>query len=92
MSEHHMPKNKNTGGLAGWLLQRLRTRSQPQPKLALLERITVAPRQTLSLIEADGRRLLVATSPEGAAAFYPLDYPPSAKKFSPAYPPRRASW
>ena len=41
--------------------------------LALLERITLAPRQSLALIEAEGRRLLVATSPEARPAFYPLD-------------------
>ena len=61
------------GGLAGWLLSHLRARTRPTQKLALLERITLAPRQTLSLIEADGRRLLIATSPEGAPAFYALD-------------------
>lgn len=64
---------KGPGGLAGWLLQRLGGRSRPKPKLALVERITLAPRQTLSLVEAEGRRLLIATSPEGAPAFYPLD-------------------
>lgn len=44
-----------------------------QPRLALLERITLAPRQTLALVEAEGRRLLVATSPDGAPTFYALD-------------------
>jgi hypothetical protein len=38
-----------------------------------VERIALAPRQSLALIEAEGRRFLVATSPEGAPAFYPLD-------------------
>lgn len=61
------------GGLAGWLLSHLRVRTRPTPKLALLERITLAPRQTVALIEADGRRLLIATSSEGAPAFYALD-------------------
>ena len=61
------------GGLAGWLLSHLRVRARATPKLALLERITLAPRQTVALIEADGRRLLIATSPEGAPAFYALD-------------------
>ncbi len=71
-----------TGGLAGWLLQRLGARPRPRPTLALLERITLAPRQTLSLVEADGRRLLIATSAEGAPAFYSLD-PPRARVASP---------
>lgn len=61
------------GGLAGWLLERLRRRPETKPRLALLERITLAPRQTLALVEAEGRRILVATSPEGAPTFYALD-------------------
>ena len=44
-----------------------------EPRLALVERITLAPRQSLALIEAEGRRILVATSAEGGPAFYPLD-------------------
>ena len=63
----------SAGGLAGWLLGRLSGRSRPQPSLALLERITLAPKQSLALVEADGRRFLVATSADGAPAFYPLD-------------------
>ena len=61
------------GGLAGWLLRKLGSHSQPRPMLVVRERITLAPRQTLSLVEADGRKLLVATSPEGTPAFYALD-------------------
>jgi flagellar biogenesis protein FliO len=69
------------GGLAGWLLGRLRAARPRQPRLALLERIALAPRQSLALVEAEGRRFLVATSPEGAPAFYALDErtrPPTA--------------
>jgi hypothetical protein len=61
------------GGLAGWLLKRLRLERRPRPRLELVERITVAPRQSLALVEAEGRRFLIATSPEGSPAFYPLD-------------------
>jgi hypothetical protein len=61
------------GGLTGWLLDRLRSTRRPRPRLALLERIALAPRQSLALVEAEGRRFLVATSPEGAPAFYALD-------------------
>jgi flagellar biogenesis protein FliO len=61
------------GGLAGWLLGRLRTGRPGRKRLAVLERIQLAPRQSLAMIEADGRVLLVATSPDGAPAFYPLD-------------------
>jgi flagellar biogenesis protein FliO len=61
------------GRLAVWLLERLRRSPRTPPRLALLERITLAPRQSLALVEAEGRRLLVATSPEGAPTFYALD-------------------
>jgi flagellar biogenesis protein FliO len=61
------------GGLAGWLMGRLKGRGRRQPRLELVERIALAPRQSLALVEAEGRRFLVATSPEGAPAFYALD-------------------
>jgi flagellar biogenesis protein FliO len=60
-------------GWAGWLLARWQGRRRAEPRLALVERITLAPRQSLALIEAEGRRILVATSAEGGPAFYPLD-------------------
>jgi flagellar biogenesis protein FliO len=66
-------KKAAIGGLAGWLLGRLRRGGQNAPRLALLERIALAPRQSLALVEAEGRRFLVATSPEGAPTFYALD-------------------
>jgi hypothetical protein len=66
------------GGLAEWLINRLlrwrmRRRQTAEPRLRLLERIALAPRQSLALIEAEGRRILVATSPDGGPAFYALD-------------------
>jgi hypothetical protein len=61
------------GGWAGWLLNRMRSVGRRQPRLALLERIALAPRQSLALVEAEGRRFLVATSAEGSPAFYALD-------------------
>lgn len=64
---------RKIGGLAGWLLSVLRKEPPPRPSLALIERISIAPRQSVALIEADGRRFLVATSVEGAPAFHPLD-------------------
>jgi flagellar biogenesis protein FliO len=63
--------------LGGWLLKPLLNRlHRPrfrEPRLALLERIALAPRQSLALVEAEGRRFLVATSAEGGPAFYALD-------------------
>jgi flagellar biogenesis protein FliO len=64
---------KEIGGVAGWLATRFEKRTRRQPRLAVLDRLTVAPRQSLMLVEADGQRILVATSAEGAPAFYPLD-------------------
>ena len=61
------------GGLAGWLLARVRPGARRQASLALLERITLGPRQSLALVEAEGRRFLIATSAEGAPTFYALD-------------------
>ena len=66
-------KAPTVGGVAGWLWTRLRGNAKPRPSLALLERITLAPRQSLALIEAEGRKFLVATSADGSPAFYPLE-------------------
>ena len=61
------------GGFAGWLLLRWRNRTHTQARLALLDRISLAPRHDVCLIEAEGRRFLVANSPQSAPAFYPLE-------------------
>ena len=63
------------GGWAGRLMARLRRTGRPQPQLRLLERIAISPRLSLALVEAEGRRFLLATSGDGAPAFYPLDEP-----------------
>lgn len=73
------------GGMAGWVVARLRKRKGTAPRLALVERIALAPRQSLALVEAEGRRFLVATSAEGGPAFYALDERQRA-------PRRRVSW
>jgi hypothetical protein len=70
------------GGWAGWLLARWQGRRRAEPRLALVERITLAPRQSLALIEAEGRRILVATSAEGGPAFYPLDENASSRAYA----------
>jgi flagellar biogenesis protein FliO len=72
---------RRLGGWTGWLLERigkgvnkgLRTERHPVVRLALVDRITLAPRQSLALVEVEGRRFLVATSAEGAPAFCSLD-------------------
>jgi len=83
-------ESRPTNGLTGWLLARLRGDRRPGPHLVLVERITLAPRHSLALIEAEGRRLLVATSAEGAPVFYALD-----ERARPVTHPRsaaRVSW
>jgi flagellar biogenesis protein FliO len=73
MRQSEGSETRRAGGLAGWLLSRLRSGGRNAPRLELLERIALAPRQSLALVEAEGRRFLVATSQEGAPAFYALD-------------------
>ena len=64
-------------GLAGWLISRLKVgvhaRERGKSRLALLDRISLAPRQSLALVEAEGRRFLIGTSPDGGPVFYALD-------------------
>jgi flagellar biogenesis protein FliO len=68
-----MPLMGHRAGLAAWLIEKLRGAGRERPRLALLERIALAPRHSLALVEAEGRRFLVATSAEGAPVFYALD-------------------
>lgn len=74
---NHQPR---IGGWAGWLMRwaaarlgKLRRSERTQPRLVLIERITLAPKQSLALVEAEGRRVLVAVSAEGGSAFFMLD-------------------
>ena len=76
------------GGWTRWLVDRLRAGARLRPRLALVERITLAPRQSLALVEADGRQILVATSAEGGPAFFPLE---RESRRLPAGPGRRPS-
>ncbi len=80
-------------GLGAWLIQWARRRQPQRAHLVLVERITLAPRQMLSLVEVEGRRILVATAAEGAPSFYPLDteYIASRPDSAPARA-RRVSW
>lgn len=61
------------GGLAGLLVARLRSTRKTAQRLVLVERVTLAPHQSLALVEAEGRRFLVATSAEGGPTFFALD-------------------
>ena len=76
------PLAKRLGsGLAAWILNNWQTSLARPARLALIARIPLGPRQAVALIEADGMHLLVATSGDGAASFFPLD---------PVTPPRSA--
>jgi hypothetical protein len=59
-------------GLTGWILSRWQNFAVPAPRLELVERISLGSRHALALIRADGTNLLVATSADGAASFFPL--------------------
>lgn len=84
--------NAGIGGLGVWLLARLWTRGrQASARLELLERIALGPRQSLALVEAEGVRLLVATSAEGAPAFYRLNGREQRAEGRTKLPPR-ISW
>ena len=65
--------------------------ARARPRLELVERIALAPRQSLALVEAEGRRFLVATSPEGAPAFYALDEQCGSRRGARHEPAARAS-
>ncbi len=60
-------------GLVRWLLNWRTHKPRPRPRLAVIERIALAPRHSLALIEADGLILLVTVSQDGASAFYALN-------------------
>lgn len=70
-------KNRIGGCIGGWfgrLLGKLSAARQHAPhRLAVIERIALAPRHSLALVEAEGRRFLIVISPEGAPAFQALD-------------------
>lgn len=54
------------------LVRRLRSRSEGVSKLRVLEKVRITPRQGLFLIDAEGERLLVATSDGSTSAIFPL--------------------
>jgi hypothetical protein len=65
-----------------------RRSQRSKPRLALLERVSLAPRQSLALVEAEGRKFLVATSHETGTTFYALGDVPR----SPVARAKRVSW
>jgi hypothetical protein len=77
--------DKKAGGCDGWarwLLARWNGRRREGDALDQRQTRLHAPRQSLALIEAEGRRILVATSAEGGPAFYPLDEPANSRAYA----------
>jgi|SRR5580698_3508491 hypothetical protein len=54
------------------VLNRWKRRTNIERRLRLVERISLAPKQSLALIEAEGQKLLVAFASDGAPAFFAL--------------------
>ncbi len=67
--------NKRSESLAKWILGLWHRAPLHRPRLVVLERITLAPKQTLALVQVDGSQVLVATSLDGTPAFCPLHHP-----------------
>ena len=81
------------GGWAGWFMKKLgRTATGRRARLELVERIQLAPRQSLALVEADGRRFLVASSAEGSPVFYPVGGEAQLRRPVAAARRARTSW
>lgn len=57
-----------------WVLVRLRRSEHREQQLRLIQRIAVAPKQSLALVEVEGRRLLLATGSDGSPAFFALGH------------------
>ena len=68
---HQLAKRLGSG-LAAWLLNNWQPSLARPVRLALIARVPLGPRQSVALIEAEGMHLLVATSADGAASFFPL--------------------
>jgi len=62
---------RNWRGAAAWILERVHRVARPS-RIAVLEKISLAPRQSLALIEVDGERLLVGTSQQVQLQFHAL--------------------
>jgi flagellar biogenesis protein FliO len=60
-------------GVTAWLFERIHRRAGGRSRLAVVEKICLAPRQTLTLVEVDGERVLVGLSREGSPQFYRLN-------------------
>ncbi len=60
------------GKISAWWAQRLRQSDGVPARLVALTRLTLGPRQALTLIEVDGVRILVGTSADASPTFLQL--------------------
>ena len=63
---------RNWRGVWSSISERLHRRCGASSRLALVEKISVAPRQSVALIEVDGEKLLVGLSPAESPRFFQL--------------------
>jgi hypothetical protein len=68
----HQLARKLGSALAAWMFSNFQPSLARPVRLALIGRIPLGPRQSVALVEAEGMHLLVATSTDGAASFFPL--------------------
>ena len=64
---------KAVGGVVDRIFHGVFQRPAPRRRLDLLERIGLAPRQSLVLVEAEGRKLLIGVSADASPTFYVLE-------------------
>jgi len=64
--------NRILGGTIAWLAHRWARSEGHPPRLAVIERLALSPKQVLLLVEADGMRLLISTSAEAPSTIFPL--------------------
>lgn len=94
--QERMLQKRGIGGwagqlMAGWL-GRLRRGEPSAPRLTLVERIALAPRHSLALVEAEGQRFLVAIPADGSPAFLALGKKAGSGAGARGNGPVRVSW
>lgn len=68
----HTIARRIRGSIAGWLSKQWIAVATSKSQLAVLAKVQIGPRHHVALLEADGMRLLIATSTDGSVAFQEL--------------------
>jgi flagellar biogenesis protein FliO len=77
-SKNSAVKKRSDGTLLNWrgvtaaIFARLHRSGTEMPRLAVLGRVNIAPKQSVALIEVEGERLLVGTSQDRAPRLFRL--------------------